>query len=294
MLNSVKISVLVEDTAADHGLKPEHGLALWLETPRHRVLWDTGQGAALLPNARRLEIDPTQADMVALSHGHYDHTGGIRSLAGAGWQGPVCLHPAAIEPKFACTEGAAARRIGFPDAHGKPPRELLVQPVWTTGPVEIVEGLHVTGEIPRQTDFEDTGGPFYLDAACTEPDTMIDDQALFFVVPEGVVLVLGCAHAGVVNTMRRVAELTGCQTLHCVVGGLHLSNASERRIRHTLDAFRQLDVEQIIVGHCTGNRAVRRFRDAFPSRCKACAAGAHFSFGTAGDGSVTESDGVGW
>jgi 7,8-dihydropterin-6-yl-methyl-4-(beta-D-ribofuranosyl)aminobenzene 5'-phosphate synthase len=278
---TVRITLLVENTASDKKLRGEHGFAAWVETDAGRILFDTGQGGALIPNAARLGVDLATADAVALSHGHYDHTGGLAAALAAAPSCPVYAHPDVTAPKYAFDGAAshgAARSIGMPAE-----AERLLAPetgklVETQAPTAVLPGVHVTGEVPRLTEFEDAGGPFFLDEECTVPDAILDDQALFFMSERGIVLVLGCAHAGMINTMRYVASLTGRRTFACVLGGTHLIAASDERIARTIEALADFDVERIGPCHCTGERAVAWFRDEFRDRLLPCAAGWSMDF----------------
>jgi 7,8-dihydropterin-6-yl-methyl-4-(beta-D-ribofuranosyl)aminobenzene 5'-phosphate synthase len=149
---------------------------------------------------------------------------------------------------------------------------------WTQSPTEVAGGIFVTGEIPRRNDFEDTGGRFFLDAACTRPDPLVDDQALFFDTREGLVVVVGCGHAGVVNTLEYIQRIAGDRPIRAVIGGFHLLNANAERLDRTLDAFRRWNIQQISPGHCTGPAAVARLWAAFPERCAPCAVGTNLIF----------------
>ena len=142
----------------------------------------------------------------------------------------------------------------------------------------MVEGLFVTGEIPRQTDFEDVGGKFFLDERCQQPDPLVDDQALFFETPDGVVVLLGCAHAGVVNTMLQIERLTQGKHFHAVIGGMHLLNASPARLNATIQALRRWNVSQLVPMHCTGMLATTRLWAEFPNRCAAGGVGTQLVF----------------
>jgi 7,8-dihydropterin-6-yl-methyl-4-(beta-D-ribofuranosyl)aminobenzene 5'-phosphate synthase len=127
-------------------------------------------------------------------------------------------------------------------------------------------------------DFEDTGGPFYLDAQCQRPDPLVDDQALFFETPQGTVVLLGCAHAGVINTLRYVLALTDNRPLHAVLGGMHLVHASTERVSRTIEEFKWLGVEMLGPAHCTGRSAVAALSSAFPGQILACNVGSQFEF----------------
>ncbi|HNT88331.1 MAG TPA: MBL fold metallo-hydrolase, partial [Candidatus Hydrogenedentes bacterium] len=164
-----RITVVVENTAAGQALLAEHGLSFWVEHAGRNVLFDTGQGYVLENNARRLNIPLETADAVVLSHGHFDHTGGLADVLDVQTHPVVFLHPAALASRYARMPDGTPREIGMPrDAVEAVRRRTGL--VWTEAPTEIAAGLYVTGPIPRRTDFEDAGGPFFTDYACREPD----------------------------------------------------------------------------------------------------------------------------
>lgn len=279
----ISLTVLAENTARGAGILGEHGLAYWIDTGTHRVLFDTGQGLALLNNAAVLGIDLAQADAIVLSHGHFDHVGGLEAALAVARQAALYLHPRAVEHKFTGTSPATARRISVPFVETEEFLHDERRVYAGREPVEVVPGIWATGEIPRLNDYEDTGGPFFLDQELTEPDPLLDDQSLFFNTGEGVVVVLGCAHAGVINTLDHVARLTGRGRIHTVLGGMHLENASPRRLQETLAALRRHDIQRLGPAHCTGWRVVARFQQEFPALCFQCAAGTRFTWAAAPD-----------
>jgi 7,8-dihydropterin-6-yl-methyl-4-(beta-D-ribofuranosyl)aminobenzene 5'-phosphate synthase len=267
-----RITVLVENTAYHAGLIAEHGLSVWIETGAHRFLFDTGQGPALGVNARTLGIPLEKTEAVMLSHGHYDHTGGLLHVMSLQERPTVCAHPAALEPKYAFSPGTSSRDIGMPPRV----KDLVLsradlRPV--QGPVELGGGLFLTGPVPRRTGYEDTGGPFFADASGRTPDLMPDDQAAFLHTHKGVHVVLGCAHAGVINTLAYILELTGKTPIRAVMGGMHLAAASHQRMDRTVEALREFDIERILPAHCTGPAALARLRQEFPDRCFPFSAG---------------------
>ncbi len=265
-MKKLRITVLVENVAPAGDLMAEHGLSVWIESGHGCYLFDTGQDLALGANAPKLGITPAMADSVILSHGHYDHTGGLPHVLGLEKCPPVYAHPDAFEPKYACGPGRVPHDIGMPHKV----KDLVksraeIRPVRV--PTEVADGLFITGPIPRRNDYEDSGGPFFADAECTVPDEFRDDQAVFIDTPGGVVVLLGCAHAGVVNTLEYIRELTAGSRIRAVMGGMHLLSAGPVRMDKTVAGLKDLAVQEFYPFHCTGREAVDRLYREFPQRC---------------------------
>jgi 7,8-dihydropterin-6-yl-methyl-4-(beta-D-ribofuranosyl)aminobenzene 5'-phosphate synthase len=275
-----RITILVDNTARE-GLESEHGFSAWIEAAGRRLIFDTGQGPALPGNAGRLGVDLRLADAMVFSHGHFDHTGGVRHVVGSAPAVQVYCHPAAFSLRYAVRDGSA-RSIGMPDAarlalERQPPASVHR----ITEPCEIAAGVGLTGLIPRLSDLEDTGGPFFIDAEGKHGDPITDDLALWMRTDLGLVVVVGCSHAGVINTLQYAQRLSGESRVHAVMGGFHLREAAPARLAWTADALRDAGVEVIVPCHCTGDRAVEWLRNVLGERVRPGSAGSIYRFGAA-------------
>ena len=234
------------------------------------ILFDTGVSPhGMVENMRRLGLDPRDIEVLVLSHGHWDHVTGVEGLARAlGRTGmPVTIHP----------EFWSRRRIRFP---GLDPAELPSTSrsaleglgfdiVEDRRPSFLLDGsVLITGEVDRTTPFE-TGfqGHDALRDGDWQPDPLIlDDQALVVALRErGLVVLSGCGHAGIVNTVRYAQRLTGEQDIAAIVGGFHLSGPMfEPIIEPTVQALGALEPALLVPAHCTGWKAVHRLAARFP------------------------------
>jgi 7,8-dihydropterin-6-yl-methyl-4-(beta-D-ribofuranosyl)aminobenzene 5'-phosphate synthase len=277
-LNATRMTILVDDRAND-GFVAKHGFSVWIETCGQRLLFDTGQGRALPDNSDRLEVDLGSVIALVLSHGHYDHTGVLPLVIARAPALRVYCHPGATGARYVVRAGAA-KAIGTPPVsraalESLPPGRLH----WVTGPIEIAPGVGLTGPIPRLTDYEDTGGPFFVDDKGTRRDPIDDDLALWIRTQMGLVVIMGCGHAGLINTLSYARRLSGVSRIHAVLGGFHLLEASGTRVERTMGELAELDPRFVVPCHCTGERAVERLRQALGERVTRGSAGATYTFG---------------
>lgn len=270
----IRITVLIDNLALHEYLSSEHGLSVWVEYQDKCILFDTGQSDLLLSNAKLLGVDLTRTDAIVISHGHYDHTGGLEAVLKVAPHAFLYAHPDALMRRFSRKQHNV-REIGMSVAV----KEIVKSAagpdkiIWTEKPTEVFPGFFATGPIPRRFDFEEDGGSFFTDQSCHSQDAFPDDQAVFIESPRGLIIILGCAHAGVANTLYYVARLRRRKTIYAVLGGMHLAAADDIRIRQTIDFFRQYDVQRIGLAHCTGENAAKAFMEAFPQRAFICSSG---------------------
>jgi 7,8-dihydropterin-6-yl-methyl-4-(beta-D-ribofuranosyl)aminobenzene 5'-phosphate synthase len=273
----IAITILV-DNQAGPGLTTEHGFSLWIEADGRHILFDTGQGPALPVNARTLGVDLRQTDMVVLSHGHYDHTGGIPHVLHVAPNAHVYCHPGVVQPRYSLRNGSP-KPAHMPSASMAALDRLPEKHLrWTSEAVMLSSTIGLTGPIPRQTTFEDTGGAFFLDPEARHADPIEDDLALWIKTDQGLVVCVGCCHAGIINTLTHVRRLSGVAPIRAVIGGLHLLNADSRRLNHTLAAMKTMPIEAVIPCHCTGDRALDELEAAMGAKILRSGSGAAHHF----------------
>ncbi len=275
MADDVHLTILIEDTASELRFLAEHGLSFWISYAGKHILFDTGQSDNFIHNAKALGAQLANADAIVISHGHYDHTGGLASVLKLAAQAMIYLHPDAMEPKFS-QKPSCVNRIGMSEAAKKAVQSRHI--IWTAAPAQLFPGISVTGQVPRLNDYEDVGGAFYIDENCQMPDQLLDDQTLFIESEKGLIVILGCAHAGVVNILDYISKLTGEKSIYAIIGGMHLLNASPIRITKTIETLKNYCVQKIFPMHCTGQKAIDAMKDAFGNKCESWGAGGIINF----------------
>jgi len=258
----VQITTLVENTVTRSNLLAEHGLSFLLETEDEAILFDTGQGCALLHNATKMGIDLSKVDKIVLSHGHSDHTGGLGDVLKASEEVHVYGHPNIFEDKYSKRK-CEQRSIGIP--YTREALELRDANLHLSKePIQIVNGIQTTGEIERQTKFETIHDRLCVmrDGTLVKDD-LLDDLSLIVAGQEGVTVVFGCGHSGVINTLNQVQRMIGDTPISMIIGGIHLIDATEDRINKTIQELRAFDIKKMALCHCTGALAMVKLYQAF-------------------------------
>lgn len=268
-----KLTVLVENNTSSDTLAAEHGLSFFIEADESRVLFDVGATDAVVKNADALRIDFYQLNAVVLSHGHYDHAGGLGPVLDRTGGVDVFAHPAAFEGKYVREEGKDDRFAGAKtDLEAVSRKGGRFYPV--EKPEEIAPDVFLTGSVPRKNDYETISPRFQVKKnGGWVHDDFPDDMACFVKTSDGVVIIAGCAHAGIINTIEHVQQLTGGEKINAVIGGFHLVGASQKRIRKTVEEFSRINPSLIGPVHCTGNTAFNEFKKAFGERVIQCPSG---------------------
>jgi 7,8-dihydropterin-6-yl-methyl-4-(beta-D-ribofuranosyl)aminobenzene 5'-phosphate synthase len=258
-----KITVLSENSVIQSGtLLGEHGFAALVERGDKKVLFDTGRGYVLFHNARTLGVDLGSIGKVVVSHGHSDHTGGLGELFQDGKRRDVYAHPDIFHSRFNEATGGAPRPIGMPFNHSYLEGLGAVFHL-SEEPQLICEGVRTTGVVPRRTRFETGDAALVLgDEHGGGRDPLNDDLSLIVEGESGLIVLLGCAHAGVVNILDHVGEMMPGKPIRAVVGGTHLGMSSEEQISATLEAMKGMGVERVGASHCTGLAGAARLMAA--------------------------------
>ena len=249
----LSITTLSENTAAASNLLAEWGLSILVETDEANILLDAGQSISSSYNAGILGIDLSKVDRVVLSHGHFDHTGGLQHiLRRMRKEVEVIAHPGVWAPKYGRGQGDSKRYIGIPFQRQEL-ESLGARFTLTTEPTKITDNIMTTGEVPMATEFEEIEPNrfFIKEDSGWQPDELLDDQALIVNTEQGLIVLLGCGHRGMINTLYYAQQITGVKKIHMVVGGCHLIGASIERVLLTINVLKELDVQRVGVSHCT-------------------------------------------
>ena len=264
-------------------LLAENGLSLLIETwtsgKRACVLFDSGLTSTVIShNFKALHLEPRDVDHIVLSHGHLDHHGGLAGfLPEIGHPVPILVHPDAFYPRYAIM-GSGEVAGYYNKALDKAELESLgARFVLARDPVVVAPGVFTTGEIPHDTDFEGPGtadkplvygpGIYQLRDGRFVYDEVLDEVGLAInVAGEGLVVITGCGHAGVINTVRQAQRVTGVEELALVMGGFHLGfpGTPDEKVDKTVAALTELGARQIAPMHCSGFKCMADVARALP------------------------------
>lgn len=243
----------------------EHGFSAFLETEGGNFLFDTGKGKTLVHNALLYKKDLGNISRIVLSHAHGDHTGGLpevlRNLTLE--KIDVLAHPDVFVDRFRIKEDGKTYG-GIPFTRGFL-EKMGARFVFNNEYVEIGEGICLTGEVPRETSFEggDMGDRFLIRDGQIAPDIILDDQSLVIHAEKGILIVLGCAHAGMINVINHAIRMSGVDTIYGIVGGTHIGFSGNEQLERTIENLKDYRIEHLIPAHCTGPEATFRLKAEF-------------------------------
>jgi len=254
----LRFTVLCENVIANLSGIGEHGFAVYIETESGEYLFDTGSGIGILYNADIFKKDLKKVKKIMLSHGHYDHTGGLVQVLSRTGEKEIYCHPDVFDEKYAVSKERFKQDVRF---IGIPQRQIFLESkgaLFKFSKVfqEIDKGMFLTGEIERINDFETGDARLSLKVGNDFiKDPLWDDQALVFSTKKGVVVLLGCAHAGIINTLHFVSKKLDVDRFYAVIGGTHLGLVGENQFIKSIEAIKDFKIEKIGFSHCTGIEA---------------------------------------
>lgn len=277
-MNTV-IKVLVENTTPRSPLLGEYGFSAQVLVDGHNILFDTGSQSALFSNSVALGVDLSQVHDVFISHGHYDHTGAVLPFLQQYGGRNIYAHSGIFARRLVYLPGGKQLDIGCRFTKEEAAK-MGAQVITIDGFTEIYPGIYLTGEIPRLTEYEDVGGNFFYEKnGQFYPDLLPDDMAMVIDHPEGLIILSGCSHSGMINTLDYCRQQTGQTRVLAYMGGTHLITASPLRLEKTVEALQTYEVQKLIVGHCTGFYAAAELYNRLGGhRVIKMEAGSSFSF----------------
>ncbi len=256
---NLKMTILVENTVYKQGLLAEHGLSIYLEFGRKKYLFDSGQGMVLKHNAEELDIAFYELDGLILSHGHYDHTGGIPFLLEQKTDLEIYAHPDFQIDRYSM-------------------RGKRLAPVSYSGPKikdfnkiknlsEIEKGMFLTGEIKNAKNYLNEKYKRKNNSGY-KTDDFSDDMSLYFEGKNGLIIILGCSHKGVKNIITEIIDKSGIDNVDKIIGGMHLMKADKNILKELSEFFKKIDPSEIYPLHCTGKEAASYFRERLGDKVK--------------------------
>lgn len=275
----IKVSVLNENTAGGRGFLAEHGLSLLLESGAHRYLFDTGQSSVFMKNAAALGEELTELDGIILSHGHFDHCGGLAYLAELYSTKEKKLPPVYIrEEAFLAKTAINPNKITYRNIGITWNKRLIEASAHFTKEKEaIADSVWVLGNIPYTVAFEKKPEQFFIDEGQRKrPDYMEDEQLLVFETKKGLCVFAGCCHAGIINCLTHVTACFPGTPIYSVFAGMHLMNQTKERIEETIEALKKMDITMLIPVHCTGLEAIGSMKAALGEGCRLIESGKVF------------------
>jgi 7,8-dihydropterin-6-yl-methyl-4-(beta-D-ribofuranosyl)aminobenzene 5'-phosphate synthase len=264
-----RITILCENLVGRLGGSGEHGFSVFIETDQGNYLFDTGNGHSIVANSLSFNKDFKSIRKIFSSHGHYDHTGGLPEVLKMKGKVDVYAHPYIFSDRISVLKenGKETKRfVGIPYKRGYLD-SLGANFIFNTGFTEVEDKIFLTGEVPRITSFEKPDPRLFIEMdGKIYPDIFLDDQSLILTTERGFVLVLGCAHSGMINIIQHVIAKTGKEKFYAILGGTHLDFLAAEQLEESIMTLKKLEIEKIGVSHCTGIKAAFRLHQEFGDR----------------------------
>jgi len=262
----LQITTLSENTAT-YSCIAEWGLSILVEVDGMKILVDTGQSFSAVHNAQLMGVDLSTIDKIVLSHGHVDHTGGLREILRRSGPVDILAHPDVWAAQYARRDKEKMQYVGIPFSQ-EGLESFGARFNLSKEPIHISDRILTTGEVSMTSGYENVDEILFVKENGTfRPDKLADDLAVIIDTDFGLVVISGCAHRGIVNTLRHAQKLTGKELIYAVIGGTHLLRSSIERVEKTIVDLRDMGIQRLGVSHCTGfvasSRLAQEFGDVF-------------------------------
>jgi len=270
----IKITVLADNIVDRAGLIAEHGLALLVQTEDKNILFDTGQGHAIENNMKVLGLDKIEIDKVILSHGHYDHSKGLTDALPRIFGKKLYCHGNIETKHLRKSDDGDHKFIGLAKSVNELSKHYHVE--INHDPVCIYDNLHLSGTVKRYTDFDSDQLLLCEHDEGLSKDMFIDEQHLTIDDKDGLVVITGCSHCGIINVIEHTKEHFPGKHIKAVIGGFHLFRANENEIDQVIEYLNENRIDKVLTGHCTGFDASFRLKLKLGDRADILKVGAVF------------------
>ena len=265
----VRITILCENLVGKRDGSGEHGFSAFIETDQGNYLFDTGSGHSIVSNSLIFDKSLRTVRKIFLSHGHYDHSGGLPEVLKLKNKTDVHVHPDVFIDRIHVTQEGGEEKKRFV---GLPFKKSYLESLgahflYNQDYIEVEQGVFLTGEVDRRTSFEKQDPKLFSEKnGKTAQDTFLDDQSLVIDTEKGLVVIFGCAHSGMINIMNHVINKSKKEKFYAVLGGTHLDFLTPEQLEETIRALKKIGIERIGAAHCTGMRAAFRLHQEFGNR----------------------------
>lgn len=270
----MKFAFLMENKTDHPGIVAEHGLSVYIEAHDKKLLFDAGATELFARNAETMKVDLKAVDCAVISHGHYDHTGGIPQFCSMNLKAPVYVHRNAFRKSYGYEDGILERETCGIRWSAEEFGEIEDRILWTDGPAEIADDIMITGTVPVGEGFAPTEKfSYYSEEGELVDDDMSHEQCLVIREPEGLYIFSGCSHRGVLNALQAGRDMFPGEQVAALIAGMHLYSASAADRKRVVEEIAGEGLGRVMPVHCTGLRAICDLKAKLGEHCTAATAG---------------------
>lgn len=266
----IHMTILSENKTYREGIGAEHGLALYLETDEGTILYDAGSSDLFIRNAKKMKVDLQKVDFVVISHGHYDHTGGVPAFTKENWKAPIYVHEDAFRTFYGTEDGKLDEEPCGIRWRPEEQRAISTRIFKTSGITWLTPNLVISGTIPKHEGFVETETFYYLDDnGAMQKDEMTHEQflAIYDQTSKGVHVFSGCSHSGILSAILYAKTLFPGKQILTVTGGFHLYHTTAAERKPLINLLAGEPLKYLVPLHCTGMGAISDLMVALGDRC---------------------------